>query len=281
MARPEDDWMAARPKPPVELHTDRPHAARVYDVLLGGKTNYPADRKAAEKTLAALPNAAAIARQNRAFMHRAARYLAEEAGVRQFLDIGTGIPTSPNLHEVVQSVAPRSRIVYADNDPIVLAHSRALHTGHPEGRTVYLPADLCQPEAIIEDGELRATLDFDRPVALTLVAVLHWLPAEHDPYAIVSRILDALPSGSFLALTHVTNDFEPAALEEVADTFQAEGSQVNARSKADVLRFFDGLEMVEPGLQVVQRWRPERTDLGADAFGDADIPLYAGVARKG
>lgn len=279
MAEPEN-WMTASSTPPVELHTDRPHAARVYDWLLGGKTNYPADRKAAEQTLAALPSAGVMARQNRAFMQRAARYLATEAGVRQFLDIGTGIPTSPNLHEIVQSVAPRSRVVYADNDPIVLAHSRALHTSHPDGRTAYIQADLCDPESILQNPQLLATLDLSRPVALTLVAVLHWLPSQHDPYTIVGALLDALPSGSYLGMTYVTDDFEPAALEEVSDNFQAKGSHVNARSKAEVLRFFDGLDLVEPGLDVVQRWRPDPTDLGGNAFGDTDIALYAGVARK-
>ncbi|MGW5937865.1 SAM-dependent methyltransferase [Streptomyces celluloflavus] len=279
MVEPED-WMAAAGKPPVELHTDRPHAARVYDLLLGGKTNYPADREAAKATLAVLPNAAMIARQNRSFMHRAARYLTVEAGIRQFLDIGTGIPTSPNLHEIVQSIAPQSRIVYADNDPIVLAHSRALHTSHPEGRTAYVQADLCSPESILDDPRLRQTLDLTQPVALTLLAVLHWLPAEHDPYAIVRQILRAFPAGSYLALTYVTNDFDPSALRDVSDTFRARGSHVNARRKDEVLRFFDGMELVEPGLQVVQRWRPDPTDLGADAIADTDIPLYAGVARK-
>jgi hypothetical protein len=274
------DWMAVSSTPSVDLHTDKPHAARVYDWLLGGKTNYPADRAAAEQTLAALPNAVVIARQNRAFMHRAARYLAAEAGVRQFLDIGTGIPTSPNLHEVVQAVAPQSRIVYADNDPIVLAHSRALHTSRPEGRTTYIQADLCSPEEILENRQLLNTLDLSRPVALTLVAVLHWLPAWPDPYDIVGKLLSALPSGSYLALTYATGDFEPEAVEEVAGTFRTKGSHVNVLSRAEVLRFFDGLDLVEPGLQVVQRWRPDPVDLGADAIGDRDIPLYAGMARK-
>ena len=275
-----EDWMGTRPKAPVELHTDRPHAARVYDVLLGGKTNYPADRVAAEQALAALPSAATTARQNRAFMHRAVRFLAAEAGIRQFLDIGTGIPTSPNLHEVVQEIAPESRVVYTDNDPIVLAHSRALHISRPEGRTTYIQADLCEPESVLGHPELLRTLDLTRPVALTLVAVLHWLPTDSDPYRIVARLLDALPAGSHLALTHATGDFEPAALREVSEQFRAKGSHVNVRSKDEVLRFFDGLELAEPGLQVVQRWRPDHADVGADAIGDTDIPLYAGLARK-
>ncbi|MFI6770018.1 SAM-dependent methyltransferase [Streptomyces sp. NPDC050355] len=279
MPKPED-WMTARPEPPVELHPDRPHAARVYDVLLGGTTNYPADRAAAEQTLAALPNASVIARQNRAFMRRAARYLTAEAGVRQFLDLGTGIPTSPTLHEVVQAIAPRSRIVYADNDPIVLAHSRALHTSHPEGRTAYIQADLCYPDELLQNRRLRETLDLGRPVALTLIAVLHWLPARRDPYAIVSRLLRALPSGSFLALTYVTDGFAPAALEKVPGSLRATVPHPNARSRNEVLRFFDGLELIAPGVEVAQRWRPDHTAPGTTAWGYTGPPLYAGVARK-
>ncbi|MDF2255707.1 SAM-dependent methyltransferase [Streptomyces ferralitis] len=273
--------MRSGPRKPVELHTDRPHAARVYDFLLGGKTNYAADREAAQRTLLALPNAALIARQNRAFMHRAARYLAAEAGIRQFLDIGTGIPTTPNLHEVVQAIEPRSRVVYADNDPIVLTHSRALHTSHPEGRTAYVHGDLCHPDGILDDPELARTLDLGEPVALTLVAVLHWLPKECDPFAIVSRLLDALPPGSFLALSHVTDDFEPKALDEVAEDFRRSGSHVNVRSKAEVAEFFTGLELVEPGIEVLQRWRPDSADIEAGSLADTDIPLYGAVARKG
>ncbi|PWI41694.1 SAM-dependent methyltransferase [Streptomyces sp. ICBB 8177] len=274
------DWMKANPRPPVDLHTDRPHAARVYDVLLGGKTNYPADRAAAEETVAALPSAVPTARQNRAFMHRAVRWLADEAGVRQFLDIGTGIPTSPNLHEVVQRVAPSSRVVYADNDPIVLTHSRALHTSHPDGATAYIHGDLGDPAGILDDPELNATLDLKQPTALTLFAVLHWLPKERDPHAIVRRIMDALPSGSYLALSHVTADFEPEALRQVSDNFESKGSHVNSRTRAEILRFFDGLDLVDPGVEVVHRWRPDPVNVGTDSLSPTDIPLYAGVARK-
>ncbi|AXK33325.1 SAM-dependent methyltransferase [Streptomyces armeniacus] len=275
-----EEWMRADSKPPVELHTDRAHAARVYDVLLGGKTNYPADRQAAEQLLVSLPNAATIARQNRAFMHRVARHLVAEEGIRQFLDIGTGIPTSPNLHEVTQRIAPESRVVYADNDPIVLVHSRALHHSSPEGRTAYIQGDLCEPASILEHPELLQTFDLTRPVAVTLIAILHWLPKGEDPYEIVGGILDRLPSGSCLALTHVTDDFEPAAMREATDGLKAGGSNVEARTRDEVLRFFDGMELLEPGLEVVQRWRPDPVDVGSDALGPTDIPLYAGAARK-
>jgi S-adenosyl methyltransferase len=274
------EWMRPSTRPPVELHTDRPHPARVYDVLLGGKTNYAADRLAAEQTMAALPSAAATARHNRAFMHRVARHLVKDAGIRQFLDIGTGIPTPPNLHEVAQCVAPRSRVVYVDNDPIVLTHSRALHTSHPQGRTAYLHGDLCEPERILRDPELRGTLDLGRPVALTLVAVLHWLPADQDPYAIVRLLMSGLASGSYLALTHATGDFERAAMDEISDTFRRSGANVTTRGKDEVIHFFDGLDLVEPGVQVVQRWRPEETGTLTEPLGDTRIPLYGGVARK-
>ncbi|MBQ0986403.1 SAM-dependent methyltransferase [Streptomyces sp. F63] len=275
-----EEWMRTGPRPPVELRTDRPHAARVYDVLLGGKTNYPEDRKAAEQLLETMPVAGLVAHQNRAFMHRAVRHLAGEAGIRQFLDIGTGIPTPPNLHEVAQHTDPSCRVVYTDNDPIVLAHSRALHESTPEGRTAYIEADLCDPDGILEHPRLRATLDLGKPVAVTLVAVLHWLPQHADPYGIVARLLRDLPAGSHLVLSHATNDFEPATLKKVSDNFRAKGSNVTPRSKDEVLRFFDGLELVEPGLTVVQRWRPDPAEVGAEALSDTDIPLYVGVARK-
>lgn len=273
------DWMAGRERRPVDLRTDRPHPARVYDVLLGGKTNYAADREAAERTVAAVPNAELSARQNRAFMHRAVRHLAE-SGVRQFLDIGTGIPTSPNLHEVAQSVVPSARIVYADNDPIVLTHSRALHTSHPLGRTSYVDADLSDPEDILAHPDLRRTLDLAEPVALTLMLILQWLPAGHDAYAVVDRLMDALPSGSHLVISHATHDFDPPALARIADHFAATGSHLTTRSRGDVLRFFEGMELVDPGVVPVQEWRPGTADIAGNGIGGADVPVYAGVARK-
>ncbi|WP_313905782.1 SAM-dependent methyltransferase [Streptomyces malaysiensis] len=274
------DGRRAGQRPPVELHMDRPHPARVYDALLGGSTNYPADREAAKKTLALLPSAALTARHNRAFMHRAVRYLVEEAGICQFLDIGSGIPTSPNLHEVAQEIAPASRVVYVDNDRIVLTHSRNLHTSHPQGRTAYIQADLCDPISILKAPALQRTLDLSRPIALTLLAVLHWLPAGHDTYAIVNRLVQELPSGSYLALSHATNDIEPEAMARIAAVFRASGATLRARSRHEVLRFFDRLELVEPGLTAVQSWRPDHVDIRADAFGAHEIPLYGAVARK-
>jgi S-adenosyl methyltransferase len=271
------DW-----QPPVDLHTDRPHPARVYDVLLGGKTNYKPDRDAAQAVIDALPTAVMSAKANRGFMHRAVRHLVGEAGIRQFLDIGTGIPTSPNLHEVAQEVAPDARIVYADNDPIVLAHSRALHTGTPEGRTAYIPADVTTPETILGSEELHATLDLKQPVALTLLLLMHWIPKKHDPYALVGRLLDALPSGSYLALSHITNDFDADGMGRVEEDLEEAGSGVVARSHAQIAQFFSGLEMIEPGLVVPQRWRPPTAQIEGSVAGEPDtrVSIYAGVARK-
>lgn len=271
--------MRAKQPERVDLRIDRPHPARVYDVLLGGKTNFEADREAAQKVLENLPIARKTALENRAFMRRAVRHLAE-AGVRQFLDIGTGIPTSPNLHEVAQEIAPETRVVYTDNDPIVLVHSQALHTSHPSGRTAYVDGDLCEPDRIIEHPELLATLDLTKPVALTLLTVLHWLRADADPYAIVRRLLRALPSGSYLVISHVTADFDPPALGAVRSDLGARGSNVTPRSKDQVGAFFDGLELLEPGLTLIEKWRPTVAVVEPQATADEGVPLYVGVARK-
>ncbi|OHV30246.1 methyltransferase [Parafrankia soli] len=262
---------------PVDLKTDQPHSARIYDYYLGGKDNFPADREAAEQALTVVPNGRVAARQNRAFMHRATRYLAAEVGIRQFLDIGTGIPTSPNLHETAQAIAADTRVVYADNDPIVLTHARALLTGTAEGRLAYLDADLAEPERILNSSELRDTLDLTRPVALSLISVVHFLPDSADPYSLVRRYLDELPSGSYLALTHLTADFAPDEIGRMAAVYGQRGVVVNPRSRAAVERFFDGLEPVEPGVQAVSRWRPQDVD---DEVTDAKVNMYGGLARK-
>ncbi|ONH28668.1 SAM-dependent methyltransferase [Pseudofrankia asymbiotica] len=263
---------------PVELRTDVPHSARVYDYFLGGKNNYPADREAAELVLKSGPNTRISAQANRAFLHRVARHLAGAVGVRQFLDIGTGIPTSPNLHEIAQGVAPEARVVYADHDPIVLAHARALLKGRPEGRTAYIDADLREPEKILGSPTLLETLDLDEPIALSIIAILHFIPDSDDPFGLMRRYLDALPSGSFLAITHVTPDFAPEEARQVTEIYRARGIPLRARTRAEVSRFFDGLDMVEPGVQVVHRWRP---DAGTDlTVTDAQVNLYGGLARK-
>jgi hypothetical protein len=267
---------ASDPVPSVTLRTDVPHSARMYDYYLGGKDNFPVDRETAEKALATFPNGRTAARQNRAFMIRATRYLAAEAGLRQFLDVGTGIPTSPNLHEVAQSVAADARVVYTDNDPLVLAHARALLIGTREGRTAYLNADVRDPEGILASAELRDSLDLTQPVALMMISVLPFIDDTDDPQGLIRRLFDPLPAGSYLALTHVTADHDPgfAAAEEV---YRANGVTLRLRTRAEVGRFFDGLELVEPGVQLIHRWRPDGT---ADTLTDAEVSCYGAVARK-
>jgi len=260
---------------PVDLRTDKPHSARIYDHLLGGKDNFPADREAAEVTIAAFPSVRVAARANRSFMIRAVRHLAGEAGVGQFLDVGTGIPTSPNLHEAVQVINPVARVVYTDSDPVVLAHARALLTSTPEGRTAYLDADLRDPESILAAPDLRDTIDLSQPVALCLIAVLHFLSPADDPHGIVSRLLDALPAGSYLVISHATADFNPA-VETAAAGYRERGVPFHPRSRAEVARFADGLELAEPGLVVVHHWRPD----AASALPDGDVSCYGALARK-
>ncbi|WP_232544453.1 SAM-dependent methyltransferase [Streptomyces buecherae] len=256
----------------------RAHAARMYDYFLGGKDNYPADWEAAERVLEVLPTARTIARTNRAFLHRAVEYLTRTAGVTQFLDIGTGIPTEPNLHQVAQGAVPEARVVYVDNDPIVLAHAHALLRSTPQGRTSYLHGDLRDPAAIVASQEVRETLDLTRPVALTLISVLHFLPPGHDPYAIVRELLRPLPAGSYLALSYATTDFAPARMARAAEVYRQSGVALRQGTRADAERFFDGLDLVEPGVAPIHRWRP---DPGAGArVPDADVSMYGAVARK-
>ncbi|WP_081239122.1 SAM-dependent methyltransferase [Streptomyces viridosporus] len=260
------------------VDTGRPHPARVYDWWLGGKDNYPVDEELARKILAADDTAVRGARANRRFMHRAVRTVAE-AGTRQFLDIGTGIPTAPNLHQVAQGVAPGSRVVYADNDPIVLRHAEALLHGTAEGATEYVHADVRDVEALLRRaGE---TLDLDRPVALSLVALTHYLdddPDGDDVYGLLERYVAALAPGSHLILSQVTPDLNPAAVEQAAHHFRSGGTPFHPRSLAAFSRFFTGLELLGPGVIPVHGWRPEAEDVAAQAEGI--VPVYAGVARK-
>ncbi|GHF25384.1 SAM-dependent methyltransferase [Streptomyces fumanus] len=257
--------------PPID--TSRPHPARVYDWWLGGKDNYPVDEELARKILAVDDTVVRGARANRRFMHRAVRTVAE-AGVRQFLDIGTGIPTEPNLHQVAQGVTAESRVVYADNDPIVLRHAEALLHGSAEGSTDYVHADVRDPETILRlAGE---SLDFDRPVALSLVALTHYLDdAAHD---LLKRYVAALAPGSHLILSQVTPDLNPEAVAKAAALFARGGTPFFPRPLAEFARFFDGLELLGPGVIPVTGWRPEAEDVAAQAEGI--VPVYAGVARK-
>jgi trans-aconitate methyltransferase len=263
-------------EPPV-IDTTVAHSARVYNYILGGKDNYPPDRAAAERMLANWPKLRTSMRENRRFMHRVVRHLAAEHGIRQFLDIGTGIPTTPNLHEIAQGVAPDSRIVYADNDPIVLAHAGARLVGTPQGRLTYIHADLRDPEAILDAPELRDALDLDRPVGLSIIAVLQFITDDQQAYDLVERYLSRLAPGSFLALSTVTTDSNPTQ-KKVVSEYKTRGMPARERTKAEVERFFNGLELIEPGVRLIHRWRPD-PDLD-EAVDDADIGMYGGVARK-
>ena len=226
----------------------------MYNYWLGGKDNFAADRKAAEESLAAYPGMAYLARANRAFLGRLIRYLAGEVGIGVFLDIGTGIPTASNTHQVAQEVARECRVVYVDYDPVVLSHARALLTSTPEGATDYIDADLRNPGDILEQA--ARTLDFTKPIAVTMLAILHAIGDDEDPYGIVAKIMEALPSGSYLAISHLPSDLEPKLAESRDRVNRISHQQYTHRSHAEVLRFFDGLELVQPGLVELRKWRP-------------------------
>jgi S-adenosyl methyltransferase len=260
---------------PLEFDTSVANQARMYDYLLGGKDNYAVDRLATEAALKVYPEWAFTARANRAFLGRVVRFLAGEAGIRQFLDIGTGIPTAGNTHQVAQAIAPESRVVYVDYDPIVLAHARALLTSSDAGATEYIDSDLRDTGTILDQaGQL---LDFTQPVAVTLVAILHALPDADDPHAIVARLMDAVPSGSYLALSHLGREFlPPETLREMEDLSRGNIQQQFAyRSQDQVMRFFAGLDPVDPGMVPIEDWRPEPgiTEKGKSA-------LWGAVGRK-
>lgn len=259
-----------------QIDTSVAHAARVYDYWLGGKDNFAADRALGDAMVAAIPNLPTMARANRAFLARAVRYLAGEAGVRQFLDIGPGMPTVGNTHEVAQDVAPESRVLYVDHDPIVLAHSRALITSASQGQTEFLMADLREPEAILNDPVLPKVLDLGQPVALMLVAILMYFRDSEDPQGMVSTLFDALPSGSYMAITHPTADFDPDAFNAASAAAEHAGITLVSRGKADIEQFFSGLEIVEPGVVPVLAWHP---DDGPPEDPNAAY-YWAGVARK-
>ncbi|MFC5144190.1 SAM-dependent methyltransferase [Streptomyces aureoversilis] len=270
----------AHEDPVVDLRLDLAHSARIYDWLLGGRTHFAADREAGRRILSAFPAAGEAARMNRAFMHRAVAHLARE-GLTQFLDIGTGIPTSPNLHEIVQGISPAARVVYTDNDPVVLAHAAALLRGRPEGRTAYVQADVTVAGSVLEAPRLHATLDLRRPVALTLNALLHFVPDDgrDRAHAVVEDLKAALPGGSALVITHGTSDFSPLAMGRVTDVLARAGTPLQLRGVAEFRRFFDGWELLEPGVTLAHRWRPGRPeDPGRPTA--AEAVCYAAIARK-
>jgi hypothetical protein len=250
------------------------HIARVQDYWLGGKDHFEADRVAGDEAIAQLPDMAASVRNTRAFLGRTVRFLVAERGIRQFLDLGTGIPTASNTHEVAQGVAPGSRIVYVDNDPMVLAHARALLTSSPEGRCAYIDADIREPEKILNTA--AEVLDFTGPVAVVLMAVLQFVPDDDDPHGIVRRLMAAVPAGSYLVISHPAADIQAAAMAGMARSLnQLMAQRVKPRSKDAVTAFFDGLDLLEPGVVRCPEWRPDRPQ---DATGKST--MWGGVARK-
>jgi O-methyltransferase involved in polyketide biosynthesis len=277
MTMPQGQGTGTDPELSPEINTNVAHSARVYDYWLGGKDNFPADRELAELMIQAIPNMRAMAAANRAFLSRAVRYLVGEAGIRQFLDLGTGIPTSPNVHEIAQAAAPGTRVVYVDNDPIVLAHARALLTSQEAGETAFIMADLRQPESILDHPTLTATLDLRQPVAVLAVGVLMYFRDSDrpNPFEMVATMLAPMPSGSYLALTTPTPDFNPEETAKAVAAAEAAGITLVPRSKAEVERFFTGLELVDPGVAPMLAWRPDEPPADPES-----AYYWAGVARK-
>jgi hypothetical protein len=261
----------------VEIDQSKPHSARMYDYMLGGKDHYAVDRETAQRAMQGWPAVRTAVRENRTFLARAVRYLVSEAGIRQFLDIGTGLPSADNVHEVAQRIAPESRIVYVDNDPIVLAHARALLTSDPRGATAYIQADLREPETILNHPATRSTLDFSKPIALMLVAILHFVVDEDRPAEIVPTLMDALPAGSYLVSSHVTPEHDPEGVHGLERTYRQGGVPAQARTAADFERIaFTGLEMVDPGVALVSEWRPDQDHRPTAA----EVNWYGGIAKK-
>lgn len=260
------------------IDSSKAHPARVYDVFLGGKDHYQADLDAAAAGLAADPRGYLTVRHNRDFLRRAVTTLAREDGIRQFLDIGTGLPTAENVHQIAQGIAPESRVVYVDNDPVVLAHARALLTSGPEGRTDYIDADLRDPARILEQA--AETLDFGRPVALCLVAVLHFVEDE-AAHPLVRELLDALPSGSRLVLSHLTEDLNPEKVRAVQRTYTERGFTFVLRTRAEVERFFtdNGLDLADPGVVPVHHWRPDHAALVPEQPDESYLSGLTGIER--
>ena len=250
-----------------------PHSARVWNYWLGGKDHYPVDRELGEQIEQAFPEIVEIARADRQFIIRSITHLAKEEGVRQFLDIGTGLPTANNTHQVAQAAAPDATVVYVDNDPMVLAHARALLTSTPEGSTHYIDADLLQPEALL--AQAREHLDFTRPIALTFMGTLVHYPADDELYALVRTYVDALPSGSFLALNDST-DTSQQIIDSAVAWNQNAALPIHLRSPEQVETYFEGLELLEPGVVSLPYWRPDPSQVGEIR----EAAQYGGVARK-
>jgi hypothetical protein len=266
------------PDRPARIDTSVAHPARRYDYWLGGKDNFAADRESGDALVAVSPTVRIAAIENRRFLRRAVDYLAREAGIRQFLDIGTGIPTANNTHQVAQGIAPEARIVYVDNDPIVLTHARALLTSTPQGATAYLDADLREPERILQSPELKATIDLNEPVGLMLVAILHFIQDADDPYGVVGKLVAALPPGSYLTITHGTSDFLSAEiLAAVSEAERRSPSPVRLRTRTEVARFVEGMDLVPPGIVSVSEWRADDEEQPRPTA--KDISIYGAIGR--
>jgi hypothetical protein len=260
--------------PAEQIDTSRPHPARMYDYYLGGWDNYEVDREAAQRVIDVLPDIIPAARANREFLARAVRFLAGR-GIRQFIDIGTGIPTSPNTHEVAHSVSPEIRVAYVDNDPIVATHAGAKLIG--SGNTGFFLGDVRDPRSILEHPTIGKLIDFGRPVGLMLVAVLHFVKDEEDPAGIVATLRDALPAGSHLVLSHATADFHAGSLPEVFKIYDKATATLNTRPHREVLALFDGFDILEPGLVQVPVWRPDGDPSPEEV---RRVGFYGAVARK-
>jgi hypothetical protein len=259
---------------PAGVDPNTPSAARIYDYALGGKDNYAVDRAAAEKVFAIAPEMPLMARQNREFLGRATRFLAGEAGIRQFVDIGSGLPTQQNVHQVAEDIAPESKVVYVDYDPIVVAHGDALVA--TTGNVTFVRGDLREIDDILGHPDLRRLIDFGEPVAVLLVAVLHFIPDDDGPYEVVARLRDIMAPGSYLAVSHVTPDPHPKETAELVEVSTKAGAPWVARSHAELMRFFDGFELVEPGLVTAPEWRPSI----ARRVDPDKMWVLAGVGRK-
>jgi SAM-dependent methyltransferase len=268
---PEDHDLAG-------IDLTRPHSARMYDYFLGGKDNFAVDREVAEVAIRSWPGVRTCARENRKFLVRAVEYLVRDVGLRQFLDIGTGLPSANNTHEVAQQIAAGTRVVYADNDPLVLAHAQALLRSAPAGRTAYIQADLRDPEAILASPAVRETLDFGQPVGLMLLAILHFIADEEDPGAILATLLDALPPGSYLVASHVTPEHDPAGVGGLEAAYRKSGVTAQSRTAADFGRLaFAGLELIDPGVVLVSEWRASASGPRPSA---QEVSCYGAVGRK-
>jgi S-adenosyl methyltransferase len=262
---------------PYGFDTTVAHPARRYNYWLDGKDNFAADRDSGDMIAAAFPSIRAAVRENRAFLQRTISFLVREAGIRQFLDIGTGLPTADNTHEVAQALAPDSRIVYVDNDPIVLAHARALLTSSREGATAYIDADLRDPRRILNDPELHMTLDLSQPVGLIMLAIVHFIDDAEDPHAIVRQLVDTMAPGSYLVMSHATYDpMPPHVVTRLKAAIANTGEKGGPRDRAQFTGFFDGLDLVEPGVVPIGEWRPTPGSVVPDP---ADVGVYGAVAR--